>query len=215
MAAGDLYFTAIDDYVGGYGSKIMDFGDAIKNKITKLKLMKKVLEGKPDWQGWNSYIVGNLKDDIKSAISEALGDSEGFGKDLVEMVTEEILDWVEEQCTSEDEGDGSEEAQEKKAELAEEEDVAILNIETDFTSQGKMILVTDEATGKVHVATPTYDGHVTITTTPGTKLVTVIKKNGERLTKRVTVVAGSNTLIIKSDQAPYLDLNPSSIWLED
>ena len=215
VAAGDLYFTAIDDYVGGYGSKIMDFGDAIKNKITKLKLMKKVLEGKPDWQGWNSYIVGNLKDDIKSAISEALGDSEGFGKDLVEMVTEEILDWVEEQCTSEDEGDGSEEAQEKKAELAEEEDVAILNIETDFTSQGKMILVTDEATGKVHVATPTYDGHVTITTTPGTKLVTVIKKNGERLTKRVTVVAGSNTLIIKSEQAPYLDLNPSSIWLED
>lgn len=216
VAAGDLYLTAIDDLAGGYGSKIMDFGDAIKNKITKIKLMKKVLEGKPDWQGWNTYIVNNLKDDIKEAISEALGDDDSIGKDLVNMVTEEILDWVVEQCTvDEEDGDDSEEAKEKQDEWAQEDDIAILNIETDFTSQGKMILITDESTGKVNVATPTYDGHVSLATTPGTKIITVIKKNGERLTKRVTLVAGTNTVIIKSEQKPYIDLNPSSITLDD
>jgi len=215
VAAGELYLTAIDDYAGGYGAKIMEFGDAIQNKITKLKLMKKFLEGKPDWQGVNKYVVDNLKSDIQDAISDALGD-DSIGKDIVEMVTEEILDWVAEQCTSDDEGgESSEEAEKKKDELAKQDDIAILNIETDFSSQGKMILVTDEATGKVHVATPTYDGHVSIVTTPGSKLVTVIKKNGERLTKRFTATAGSNTLIIKSEQAPYIDLNPSSISHED
>ena len=216
VAAGDLYLTAIDDLAGGYGSKIMDFGDAIKNKITKIKLMKKVLEGKPDWQGWNTYIVNNLKDDIKEAISEALGDDDSIGKDLVNMVTEEILDWVVEQCTVDEEGDDdSEEAKEKQEEWAQEDDIAILNIETDFSSQGKMILITDESTGKVNVATPTYDGHVSLATTPGTKIITVVKKNGERLTKRVTLVAGTNTVIIKSEQKPYIDLNPSSITLDD
>lgn len=215
VAAGELYFTAIDKIAGGYGDKIMEFGDALEKKITKLKLMKKFLEGKPDWEGVNKYVVDNLKDDIQNAISEALGDGDGIGKELIEQVSQEILDWVAEQCTSEDKGDGSAEAKEKIAEEAKADDVAIINIETDFSSQGKMIIVTDEATGKIHVATPTYDGHVTITTTPGNKLVTVIKKNGERLTKRMTVVAGSNTLVIKSEQAPYIDLNPSSISHED
>lgn len=215
VAAGELYFTAIDKIAGGYGDKIMEFGDALEKKITKLKLMKKFLEGKPDWEGVNKYVVDNLKDDIQNAISEALGDGDGIGKELIEQVSQEILDWVAEQCTSEDKGDGSAEAKEKIAEEAKADDVAIINIETDFSSQGKMIIVTDEATGKIHVATPTYDGHVTITTTPGNKLVTVIKKNGERLTKRMTAVAGSNTLVIKSEQAPYIDLNPSSISHED
>ena len=215
VAAGELYFTAVDKIAGGYGDKIMEFGDALEKKITKLKLMKKFLEGKPDWEGVNKYVVDNLKDDIQNAISEALGDGDGIGKELIEQVSQEILDWVAEQCTSEDKGDGSAEAKEKIAEEAKADDVAIINIETDFSSQGKMIIVTDEATGKIHVATPTYDGHVTITTTPGNKLVTVIKKNGERLTKRMTAVAGSNTLVIKSEQAPYIDLNPSSISHED
>ena len=216
-AAGELYLTGIDKLAGGYGAKIMEWGDAIQNKITRLKLMRKTLEGKPDWQGWNEYILNNMKDDIKDAIGDAFGDDDSIGKEIVDQVAEEMLSWVVKQCTeNEDEaGDTSEEAEKKKDELAKQDDIAILNIETDFSSEGKMILVTDEQTGKVHVATPTYDGHVSIATTPGTKIITVFKKNGQRLTKRVTVVAGTNNVMIKSEQAPYINLNPSSISHED
>lgn len=216
VAAGELYFTAIDKVAGGYGAKILELGDAIEKKITKLKLMKKVLEGKPDWQDINTYIVKSLSDDIKAAISDALGDDDNIGTELINMVTEEICDYIVEQCTVEGgSDDSSKEAKEKQAEEAKAADLAILNIETDFSSQGKMILVTDESTGKVNVATPTYDGHVSLVTTTGNKIVTVFKNNGERLTKRITVVAGTNTLVIKSEQKPYIDLNPSSITLED
>lgn len=216
VAAGEIYFTAIDKVAGGYGAKIMELGDAIEKKITKLKLMKKVLEGKPDWQDINTYVVKSLADDIKAAISEALGDDDNIGTELVNMVTEEICDYIVEQCTVEGgSDDSSKEAKEKQDEEAKAADLAILNIETDFSSQGKMILITDESTGKVNVATPTYDGHVSLATTPGNKIVTVIKNNGERLTKKITVVAGTNTLVIKSEQKPYIDLNPSSITLGD
>lgn len=213
VAAGDIYFSAIDKVAGGYGAKIMELSDALEKKITKIKLMRKVLEGKPDWQDINTYIVKSLSDDIKAAISDALGDDDNIGTELVNMVTEEILDWVTEQCTAEG-GDGSEEAKEKQDKEAKAADLAVLNIETDFSSQGKMILVTDESTHQVNVATPTYDGHVSIATTPGNKIITVFKNNGERLTRRVTVVAGTNTVIIKSEQKPYIDLNPSSFTLE-
>ena len=215
VAAGEIYFSAIDKVAGGYGAKIMELGDAIEKKITKLKLMKKVLEGKPDWQDINTYVVKSLADDIKAAISDALGDDDNIGTELVNMVTEEICDYIVEQCTVEGgDNDGSEEAKKKQDEEAKAADLAVLNIETDFSSQGKMILITDESTHQVNVATPTYDGHVSIATTPGNKIITVFKNNGERLTRRVTVVAGTNTIIIKSQQKPYIDLNPSSFTLE-
>ena len=214
VAAGKLYFTAIDDMVGGYGSKIMDFGDAIQNQITRLKLMKKTLEGKPDWQGWNTYLVNNLKDDLKSAITGAIGDDDSFGKDLVEMVSEEILGWMAEQCTSNDNGDGTEEAKQKKDEAAKSDDIAIINIETDFGSQGKMVIITDETTGQFHVGTLNADGRMTVSTEPGNKLITIIKNNGERLTKQITAVAGSNSVSFKSEQVPYIETNPRSITID-
>ena len=214
VAAGRLYFTAVDNLAGGYGSKIMDFGDAIQNQITRLKLMKKTLEGKPDWQGWNSYLVNNLKGDLKDAITGAIGDDDSFGKDVVDMVAEEILGWIAEQCTSNDNGDGSEEAQQKKEELAKADEIAIINIETDFGSQGKMIIVTDESTGNCHVATPNADGRLTISTTPGNKLITVIKNNGERLTKQIIAIAGANTVTFKTEKAPYIETNPRSITID-
>ena len=215
VAAGELYLTAIDKIAGGYGAKIMEFGDAIEKRITKLKAWKKAYEGKLTMQEINTIIVKDLADDIKAAISGALGDDENIGTELVNMVTEEICDYLVEQCTVESgDDDGSEEAKKKQDEEAKEADLAVLNIETDFSSQGKMILITDESTGKVNVATPTYDGHVTLVTTAGNKIITVIKNNGERLTRKVTVVAGTNTVIIKSQQKPYIDLNPSSFTLE-
>lgn len=215
VAAGELYLTAIDKIAGGYGAKIMEFGDLIEKKISELKMMKKGLQGKLTMQDINTYIVKDLADKIKAAISGALGDDENIGTELVNMVTEEICDYLVEQCTVESgDDDGSEEAKKKQDEEAKAADLAVLNIETDFSSQGKMILITDESTGKVNVATPTYDGHVTLVTTAGNKIITVIKNNGERLTRKVTVVAGTNTVIIKSQQKPYIDLNPSSFTLE-
>ena len=216
VAAGDLYLTAIDKVAGGYGAKIMEFGDAIEKRITKLKALKKLYDRKLTMQEINTIIVKDLADDIKAAISDALGDDENIGTELVNMVTEEICDYLVEQCTVESgSDDSSEEAKKKQDEEAKAADLAVLNIETDFTSQGKMILITDESTGKVNVATPTYDGHVTLVTTAGNKIITVIKNNGERLTRKVTVVEGTNTVIIKSEQKPYIDLNPSSFTLED
>lgn len=216
VAAGNLYLSGVDKLAGGWGSKIMEWSDAIGNKITKLKLMRKTLQGKPDWQGWNEYILNSLKDDIKTAIGEAFGDDDGFEKELVDQVAEEMLSWVVKQCTEDqdDAGDDPEAAEEKKDKLAKEDNLAILNIETDFSSEGKMILITDENTGQVHVGTPTYDGHFSLATTPGTKMITVIKKNGQRLTKRVTLVEGTNNIILKGGIEPYINLNPSNFTLE-
>lgn len=216
VAAGNLYLSGVDKLAGGWGSKIMEWSDAIGNKITKLKLMRKTLQGKPDWQGWNEYILNSLKDDIKTAIGEAFGDDDGFEKELVDQVAEEMLSWVVKQCTEDqdDAGDDPEAAEEKKDKLAKEDNLAILNIETDFSSEGKMILITDENTGQVHVGTPTYDGHFSLATTPGTKMITVIKKNGQRLTKRVTLVEGTNNIILKGGIDPYINLNPSNFTLE-
>jgi hypothetical protein len=214
VAAGKLYFTAVDNLAGGFGSKIIDFSDAFQNQITRLKLMKKTLEGKPDWQGWNSYLVDNLKGDLKDAITGAIGDDDSFGKDLVDMVSEEILGWIAEQCTSNDNGDGSEKSQQKKEEVAKVDDIAIINIETDYGSQGKMVIITDESTGNFHVATPNADGRLTISTTPGNKLITIIKNNGERLTKQIKAVAGTNTVTFKTGKAPYIETNPHSITID-
>lgn len=217
VAAGELYLTAVDKLAGGYGSKIMEWNDNIEKAITKLKLMKDLIKGKPNPQSWNTYIVNKLKDDLKAAIGSAFGDDDSIGKELVDQVAEEMLGWVVKQCTVEDkaEDSGNPEEEKQKEELVKEDNLAILNIETDFTSEGKLIMITDEGTGKIHLATPTYDGHVSMAITPGNKIITVIKKNGQRLTKKVTVVEGTNTVIIKSEQKPYLDLNPSSITLED
>lgn len=216
VAAGNLYLSGVDKLAGGWGAKIMEWSDAIGNKITKLKLMRKTLQGKPDWQGWNEYILNSLKDDIKTAIGEAFGDDAGFEKELVDQATEEMLSWVVKQCTEneDDAGDDPEAAEEKKDKLAKEDNLAILNIETDFSSEGKMILITDENTGQVHIGTPTYDGHFSLATTPGTKMITVIKKNGQRLTKRVTLVEGTNNIILKGGIDPYINLNPSNFTLE-
>ena len=46
VAAGNLYLSGVDKLAGGWGAKIMEWSDAIGNKITKLKLMRKTLQGK-------------------------------------------------------------------------------------------------------------------------------------------------------------------------
>ena len=216
VAAGDLYLSGVDKIAGGWGSKIMEWSDAIENRITRLKLMLKTVQGKPDWKGWNEHILNNLKDNLKTALGDAFGDDDSLEKELVDQVAEEMLSWVVKQCTEDqdDAGDDPEAAEEKKDKLAKEDNLAILNIETDFSSEGKMILITDENTGQVHVGTPTYDGHFSLATTPGTKMITVIKKNGQRLTKRVTLVEGTNNIIIKGGIEPYINLNPSNFTLE-
>lgn len=206
VAYGELYFTAIDQYAGGYGAKIMEIGDAIKDKLTALTLAAKLLKGKPDWQGMNTYIVNQISGDIKKAISDAIGEDPDFTDDLINMVTEEICDYIVQQCTVEDE--------QKQDEAAEDAGTSVLTVETDAGSAGKMVLITDDKTGKVSVAIPNADGKVSVPTTTGSKTITVINGRGERITKKVNAEEGETSVNARKVREPYLTLNPDDMTLD-
>lgn len=197
VAAGELYFSFIDNMAGGYGGKIIELGDAIKDKLDMIKRLKKVAEGKPDFQDWNTWVVNNLASDLKEALSKALGDDKNIGTELIEMVAGEIVDHIAKMCTAEsaEEVKGDETTVAKKRdEIGKKEKEAVLDIVTDFNSKAKLVMIIDDATGKVTVAAPNDQGHAVLALDPGGKTITVINSNGERLTKHITVEEGLNSV---------------------
>lgn len=215
VAAGELYFSGIDKLAGGYGSKIIEFGDAIKNKLEFLKLAGKTLQGKPDWQGWNSYIVGQISGDIKSAIGDALGDE--LSDEVLKDLTEYICDDIAKKMTAEEvaKTDGTTEAGKQKLDkIAKADKSALIDIYTDFKANIKLVIVTDDKTGEPVLGKPNDQGVVTVSTTPGSKTITIVDADGKRLTKKFTAEEGYNTVTVKGEQKPYLNTNPDVLEID-
>ena len=197
VATGELYFNGIDRFTGGYGSKIIELGDALKKKIEYIKLREKVMSGNLDLQEINTVIVNQISEDIKGAISEALGDDKDFGDELVEQITGEICDYVAEQYIAEsaEKASGDENTiAKKKDDAGKATDKAVIDIITDFNSKTNLVIITDDSTGKVIITKPNDQGHAIAALDPGGKTITVINSKGERLTKHVTVEEGLNTV---------------------
>lgn len=217
VAAGEMYFSGIDKLAGGYGSKIIELGDAIKDKLTLIKLTGQTLRGKPDWQGWNSYIVGQISGDIKQAVSDVLGDDGGLGEDVLNDLTEYIVDDIANKMTAEEteKTDGTtEEGKQKLDKIAKADNTALIDIYTDVKEKIKLVIVTDEQTGSPTLGSPNADGIVTINTTPGNKIITIVDADGKRLTKKITAKEGYNTVTVKGEQKPYLYTNPGKLEID-
>lgn len=217
VAAAEMYLTGIDKLAGGYGSKIIELGDAIKDKLEFLKLAGKTLQGKPDWQGWNSYIVGQISGDVKKAISDALGDDGGLTNDVLNDLTEYVCDDIAKKMTAEETAntDGTTEAGKQKLDkIAKADKSALIDIYTDFKANIKLVIVTDDKTGDPVLGKPNDQGVVTVSTTPGSKTITIIDADGKRLTKKYTAEEGYNTVTVKSPQKPYLTTNPDVLEID-
>lgn len=215
VSLGELYLTGIDNLAGGYGAKIIELGETIQTKLEALRLAAKVLEGKPDWQGMNKYLVNSIMGDVKEAVKDALGgDDMNFGEDILNQIAENMVDKFSEMCTesSADEAESGEEQEQVGAD-AKEGDLAILDIYADFGEEVKLIIITDDATGTVSMGRPDVHGRLTVATTPGSKTLTVTKSNGQRLTKKVVAKMGFNTILLKFPQNPYISANYNPILL--
>ena len=216
-AAGEMYFSGIDKLAGGYGSKIIELGDAIKDKLTLMKLTAQTLKGKPDWQGWNSYIVDQISGDIKKAVGDALGDDGGLTEDILNDVTEFIVDDIANKMKAEEaaSADGTtDEGKQKLDKMAKADKTALIDIYTDVKAKVKLVIITDEKTGQPTLGSPNADGIVTINTTPGTKIITIVDGDGKRLTKKVTVEEGYTPITIMGEQKPYLYTNPNPMEID-
>ena len=216
VATGNLYFSAIDDIAGGWGSKMIDMGDYIKDKITLLRLAKQTLSGKPNWQDINTYLVNQISGDIKSAIGDVLGDNlDDFSTDAINLVTEEISDRIVKMSTVEDADEQDEEtAKAKEDKAAKEAGSSVIIVETDLNSRPKMVLVTDPATGAVTAGVPNQDGRVHIPSTPGRKIITVIDNKNKRITIEINAKEGINIVDARSDAEPYLNTNPREMTID-
>ena len=215
VAAGELYLSGIDKLAGGYGSKIIELGDALKDKLELVKQMGKIAQGKPDWQGMNSWIVGQISGDVKKAIGDALGDE--LSDEILKDVTEYICDDIAKKMTAEETAntDGTTEAGKQKLDkIAKADKSALIDIYTDFKADIKLVIVTDDKTGEPVLGKPNDQGVVTVMTTPGNKTITVVDADGKRLTKKFTAEEGYNTVTVKGEQKPYLNTNPDVLEID-
>ena len=203
VAAGELYFSGIDRFTGGYGSKIVEFGDKIKKKIDDLKLAIRAATGNATMQEINTYVVNRVSGDIQDALGEVLGEDGGFGKELVQQIVSEICDHIVEQCTvnEAEKASGDEQTVAKKRdEIAKAANNAIVDIFTDFSSNN-LVIITDDATGKVTITKADNQGRALVALQPGGKTITVINSKGERLTKHIVVEEGLNTVNMQTTKA--------------
>lgn len=216
---GEMYLSGIDNMAGGYGSKIIELGETIQNKIKALELAAKALQGKPDWQGMNSFLVNSIMSDVKDAVGDALGgDNSNFGqqfiKETAEILADKIVEMATEQKSEEAGADNQEAGQVEKG--IKDDRIAVLEIYTEpGTLTPKMIIITDDNTGTMSMARPNADGRLSIATTPGSKTLTVMRSDGKRLTKRITAKEGFNTVALYFGQAPYIGTNYEKIFLSN
>lgn len=219
VAATELYFTGIDKLAGSYGAKIMEYSDLVDDRLKLLKIAKKAVQGKTDWQEVNSYIVNRYADQIKGAVKEVLGeDLGGLTKELMEDAVDKIAEDITEQLVAESasEADPTTENGKKQIEnLVEDVDMAVLHIYADpgkMTTRPKLIIITDDVTGKVTMVCPNEQGDAIVATTPGRKTITYLDGDGNRLTKKVTLEEGYNRLDVRN--MVTLKLEPGKVEMQ-
>jgi hypothetical protein len=163
----------------------------------------------------NSWIVGQISGDVKKAIGDALG--EDLSDEILKDLTEYVCDDIAKKMTAEETAkvDGTTEAGKQKLDgMAKADKLALIDIYTDVKTKVKLVIVTDETSGQPIMGTPDADGIVSLSTTPGKKIITVVDADGKRLTKKVTVGEGYTAVTVKSPQKPYLYTNPDKLEID-
>ena len=213
---GEYYLSSIDNMAGGYGSKIIELGEALQTKLKALELTAKALTGKPDWQGMNTYLVNAIMGDVKEAVGNALGgDNANFGQEFIKETAEILADKIVEMATEQKSDSASDNLERTQTEEGVKEDgLAILEIYTDpGTLTSKLAIITDDRTGAVSMARPNADGHLCVVTTPGGKTITVVRSDGKRMTKHITAKEGYNTIQLYYTRVPFVDTNYEKVFL--
>lgn len=219
LAATEMYLTGIDKLAGGYGAKIMEYSDLVDDRLKLLKIAKKVVQGKADWQEVNTYIVNRYADQIKGAMKDILGeDLGGLTKELMEDAVDKIAEDITEQLVAESAAEAdptTENGKKQIGKLVEDVDMAALHIYADpgkMTTRPKLIIVIDDVTGKVTMVCPNEQGDAMIVTTPGRKTITYLDGDGNRLTKKVTLEEGYNRLDVRN--MVTLELKPEKVEMQ-
>ena len=219
VAAAEMYLTGIDKLAGGYGAKIMEYSDLVDDRLKLLKIAKKVVQGKADWQEVNTYIVNRYADQIKGAMKDILGeDLGGLTKELMEDAVDKIAEDITEQLVAESAAEAdptTENGKKQIGKLVEDVEMAALHIYADpgkMTTRPKLIIVIDDVTGKVTMVCPNEQGDAMIVTTPGRKTITYLDGDGNRLTKKVTLEEGYNRLDVRN--MVTLELKPGEVKMQ-
>lgn len=217
VATGEIYLSGIDKLMaGGMGSKLIELGDVLKDKLEMLRLAKQMLKGKPEWQSMNTYIVKQIMGDIKSAISDVMGDDGGISVDMINDIAENIADEITEQLTVEETektDTGVEEGRRHVHEMAKDGGKAAVEISIGLDIYTKLVIITDDRTGMPVIGSPNDQNELVVVTTPGPKTITVISSHGKRLTKKFTAEEGYNLVFINDDQKPFVKI-PSTVTID-
>lgn len=176
-SAGKVYYGAIDMAVGGYGSKMVDGAEKMRETY---ELGKKAATGNLTGKDIKKYVVKRANDHLKDAIGDELG--EELTDQVLTLVAEEVADHVTEKALEED-------GNEKKAKDA---GLSLLHIEgtQDMGTGRKTAVVVDDKTGKVIIAEPDGNGELKMAMKPGKKTVTVVTDDGQRSTQKVEAKPG-------------------------
>ena len=221
VAAGEMYLTSVDKLAGGYGAKIMEWSDFVKDRVQLMEMAKKAVKGELNWQEVNTFIVNQYAGQIKESLKAVLGeDAEGLFKELIDDTVETLVDNLTEQLVAESTAEVAPDTEEGKKKLDNMVNLggrAVLDIFGDmssWTEKPKIIIITDDATGKVTIAHPNEQGRVTVPTFAGSKTITVIDGKGNRLTKKINAEEGYNAVNVRTKLNPYLVCSPNPISLK-
>ena len=221
VAAGEMYLTAVDKIAGGYGAKVIEWGDFVKDRLQLLEMGQKAVKGELDWQEVNSFIVNQYAGKIKESLKTVLGeDAKGLYKEFIDDTVETLVDNFTEQLVAESAAKVNPDTEEGKKKLDDMVNLggrAVLDIFSDmssWTEKPKVIIIIDDATGKVTMAQPNEQGRVTVPTFAGSKTITVLDGKGNRLTKKINAEEGYNAVNVRTKKNPYIYCNPSPISLK-
>ena len=221
VAVGEMYLTAVDKIAGGYGAKVIEWGDFVKDRLQLLEMGKKAVKGELDWQEVNSFIVNQYAGKIKESLKTVLGEeAEGLYKEFIDDTVETLVDNFTEQLVAESTAKVNPDTEEGKKKLDDMVNLsgrAVLDIFSDmssWTEKPKVIIIIDDATGKVTMAQPNEQGRVTVPTFAGSKTITVLDGKGNRLTKKINAEEGYNAVNVRTKLNPYIVCSPSPISLK-
>lgn len=221
VAVGEMYLTAVDKIAGGYGAKVIEWGDFVKDRLQLLEMGKKAVKGELDWQEVNSFIVNQYAGKIKESLKTVLGEeAEGLYKEFIDDTVETLVDNFTEQLVAESTAKVNPDTEEGKKKLDDMVNLsgrAVLDIFSDmssWTEKPKVIIIIDDATGKVTMAHPNEQGRVTVPTFAGSKTITVLDGKGNRLTKKINAEEGYNAVNVRTKLNPYIVCSPSPISLK-
>ena len=174
-----------------------------------LQMLKKATQGKTTWQDINTVVTNKIGGNVKTTMKDILGDD--ATEELINKITKETCDYLVGLMTAQS---GAASSPVKASKLTKGSELAVINVDTGADDTQKTVIVRDNKTGKVYVATTDEQGLVTVPVSISSVTVTVIDKNGNRATETVDAKEGSNYVKMLADDKYYLYSDPTSCEFE-